>query len=71
MKCLKCGGALVPERSTIEKPYRESGLSNIPVSRYIIVRLAVSRGDSQAWAFDGCHCWEFVGNQGWGTRKVT
>ena len=31
MKCLKCGGALVPERSTIEKPYRfvESGLSNI------------------------------------------
>ena len=31
MKCPKCGGALVPERTTIEKPYRfvESGLSNI------------------------------------------
>ena len=31
MKCLTCGGALVPERTTLEKPYRfmESGLSNI------------------------------------------
>ncbi len=45
MRCSKCGTALVPERTTIEKPYRfvESGLSNIYLAGVTLHQCAACR----------------------------